>query len=99
MILTKTKEESSSSKIVLVRASAGDPRRGWLTLDGRTVPVGLGLGGIKVNKHEGDGGTPRGIFRPRRLWWRADRHPRPQTALPARAIQAADGWCEDPQSR
>jgi len=64
---------------VSVHAAAGDPRRGWLTADGWTVPVALGRGGIKANKREGDGGTPRGTFYPRRLWWRADRHRRPRT--------------------
>ncbi len=75
---------------------AGDPRRGWLTAGGQTIPVALGRGGIIANKREGDGGTPRGTFRPRQLWWRADRHPRPQTFLPVRAIRPEDAWCEDP---
>ncbi len=56
-------------------------------------------GGIKTNKREGDGGTPRGSFRLRRLWWRGDRHPRPATALPVRRVGPADGWCEDPSDR
>ena len=84
---------------VRIRAAAGNPRRGWLTASGQSVPVALGRGGIKANKREGDGGTPRGTFRPRRLWWRADRHPRPRTALPVRAIGPEDAWCEDPASR
>jgi L,D-peptidoglycan transpeptidase YkuD (ErfK/YbiS/YcfS/YnhG family) len=33
------------------------------------------------------------------LWWRADRHPRPKTFLPVRAIRPDDAWCEDPTSR
>src|SRR5580693_412473 len=84
---------------VMIRAAAGNPRRGWLTAGGRTVPVALGRGGIRANKREGDGGTPKGTFRPRQLWWRADRHPRPRTLLPARAIRPEDAWCEDPGSR
>jgi L,D-peptidoglycan transpeptidase YkuD (ErfK/YbiS/YcfS/YnhG family) len=84
---------------IRIRAAAGDPRRGWLTAGGRTVPVALGRGGIKSSKREGDGGTPRGTFRPRQLWWRADRHPRPRTFLPVRAIESEDAWCEDPASR
>jgi L,D-peptidoglycan transpeptidase YkuD (ErfK/YbiS/YcfS/YnhG family) len=64
-----------------------------------TVPVALGRGGINADNREGDGGTPRGIFRPRQLWWRADRHPRPKTFLPVRAIRQQDAWCEDPSSR
>jgi L,D-peptidoglycan transpeptidase YkuD (ErfK/YbiS/YcfS/YnhG family) len=84
---------------VRIRAAAGDPRRGWLTAGELTVPVALGSGGIRANKREGDGGTPKGTFQPRQLWWRADRHPRPRTFLPVRAIQPEDAWCEDPLSR
>jgi L,D-peptidoglycan transpeptidase YkuD (ErfK/YbiS/YcfS/YnhG family) len=84
---------------IRIRTAAGDPRRGWLTAGGRTIPVALGRGGIKANKREGDGGTPKGTFRPRQLWWRADRHPRPRTFLPVRAIGREDAWCEDPLSR
>jgi L,D-peptidoglycan transpeptidase YkuD (ErfK/YbiS/YcfS/YnhG family) len=84
---------------IRIHAAAGNPRRGWLVAGGQTVPVALGRGGIKANKREGDGGTPKGIFRPRQLWWRADRHPRPRTLLPIRAIRSDDAWCEDPDSR
>ena len=84
---------------VRVMPAAGDPRRGWLTAGGWTIPVALGRGGIKANKREGDGGTPRGTFRPRQLWWRADRHPRPRTLLPIRPIRTEDAWCEDPADR
>jgi L,D-peptidoglycan transpeptidase YkuD (ErfK/YbiS/YcfS/YnhG family) len=85
--------------MIRIRAAAGDSRQGRLTAGGQTVPVALGRGGIKANKREGDGGTPRGTFRPRQLWWRADRHPRPHTFLPVRTIGPEDAWCEDPKSR
>jgi L,D-peptidoglycan transpeptidase YkuD (ErfK/YbiS/YcfS/YnhG family) len=84
---------------VRIRAAAGNPRRGWLTTGGRTIPVALGRGGIRANKREGDGGTPRGTFHPRKLWWRADRHPQPRTFLPVRAIAPEDAWCEEPNDR
>jgi L,D-peptidoglycan transpeptidase YkuD (ErfK/YbiS/YcfS/YnhG family) len=84
---------------VLIRAAAGNRCRGWLTAGNRVIPVALGRGGILANKREGDGGTPRGAFRPVRLWWRADRCPRPRTFLPVRAIGAEDAWCEDPADR
>ena len=84
---------------IRIRAAAGNSRRGWLIAGGRIVPVALGRGGITANKREGDGGTPKGTFRPLRLWWRADRSPRPRTFLPVRAIGPEDAWCEDPQSR
>src|SRR6202051_3174458 len=95
----KTTSRDRPLQAIRIHAAAGDPRRGWLTAGGRTVPVALGRGGIMANKREGDGGTPRGTFRPRQLWWRADRHPRPRTFLAVRAIGPEDAWCEDPSSR
>jgi L,D-peptidoglycan transpeptidase YkuD (ErfK/YbiS/YcfS/YnhG family) len=82
-----------------VRRKPGAPTRGWLTAGPWTLPVALGRGGIRANKREGDGGTPRGVFRPVRLWWRADRLPRPMTRLPVRRIGPGEGWCEDPTDR
>ena len=84
---------------IRIRARPGNSRQGWLTAPGLTIPVALGRGGIRANKREGDGGTPRGTFHPRRLWWRADRFPRPRTCLATRAIAPADAWCEDPDDR
>ena len=85
--------------LIRIRARAGNSRQGCLTACELTIPVALGRGGIIANKHEGDGGTPRGVFHPRRLWWRADRHPRPRTHLAVRAIRPEDAWCEDPADR
>lgn len=82
-----------------VRAAAGRPTQGWLVAGAQILPVSLGRGGIKTNKFEGDGGTPRGTFHPVRLWWRPDRHPRPKTFLPIRAITPTDAWSEDPADR
>ena len=84
---------------ILVRPRPGRPTQGWLVAGPLTVPVALGRSGIKVNKFEGDGATPRGSFRLKRLWWRDDRHARPATALPLRRIRPEDGWCEDPGDR
>ena len=84
---------------IRIRAAAGCATRGWLTFNRQVVPVALGRGGIKADKREGDGGTPKGTFRPLRLWWRADRHPRPRTFIPVKAIKFDDAWCEDPASR
>ncbi len=85
--------------MVRIRIAAGKRTQGWLTTGGTTVPVALGRGGLKADKREGDGGTPKGVFRPRRVWWRADRHPRPRTFLPVRPIGPRDAWCEDPDDR
>jgi L,D-peptidoglycan transpeptidase YkuD (ErfK/YbiS/YcfS/YnhG family) len=60
------------------------------------LPVALGRGGIRANKREGDGGTPLGVFRPKRVWWRGDRPTRPQTNQPGRRNPPHAGWWEDP---
>ena len=91
--------EKVTIKTIAVRARPGERSRGWLVAGPLALPVALGRGGIKANKREGDGGTPRGRFRLRRLWWRHDRLVRPRTLLPVRRIEAADGWCEDPRDR
>jgi L,D-peptidoglycan transpeptidase YkuD (ErfK/YbiS/YcfS/YnhG family) len=64
----------------------------------RRMTCALGRAGIKKAKHEGDGVTPVGGFALRRLFYRADRRPAPQTALPVTAITPAMGWCDDPAS-
>jgi len=86
-------------KAIRIRTVSGTRTRGWLIAGPHAFPVALGRGGILANKREGDGATPRGTFRPVRLWWRADRHARPATLLPVRRIAADDGWCEDPADR
>jgi L,D-peptidoglycan transpeptidase YkuD (ErfK/YbiS/YcfS/YnhG family) len=89
----------SSFATIHVRPRPGRPSQGFLYAGAWCVPVALGRGGIRANKREGDGGTPRGSFRLLRLWWRPDRISLPRTMLPARRIGPADAWCEDPKDR
>jgi L,D-peptidoglycan transpeptidase YkuD (ErfK/YbiS/YcfS/YnhG family) len=84
---------------LLVRRKPAQRWRGVLVAGPLALPVALGRTGVKGNKREGDGATPRGVFRLKRLWWRADRHLRPATLLPVRRIDFDDGWCEDPSDR
>ena len=86
-------------RTIYVRARPGFRTRGWLIAGLTQIPVALGRSSIRANKREGDGGPPRGRFRLLRLWWRADRAPRPRTLLPIRRIGQSDGWCENPGDR
>ncbi len=85
--------------LLTVRTRPGHRTKGLLTAGPLALAVSLGRGGIRADKREGDGGTPRGLFRLRRLWWRADRAPRPRTLLPVRPIRRDDAWSEDPADR
>ncbi|TCK29929.1 L,D-peptidoglycan transpeptidase YkuD (ErfK/YbiS/YcfS/YnhG family) [Ancylobacter aquaticus] len=87
-----------ASRLRVVLRPAGQARQhGWLILDGRAVPVALGRAGIRADKREGDGATPRGIWHAREVRYRADRVPRPITGLPALRTRRGDGWCDDPR--
>jgi L,D-peptidoglycan transpeptidase YkuD (ErfK/YbiS/YcfS/YnhG family) len=84
---------------IRVGARPGRRSQGLLQAGFLTIRVALGRAGIKADKREGDGGTPRGQFHPVRLWWRADRLRAPRTMLPLRRISPADAWCENPRER
>jgi len=69
---------------------------GWLDLPGRRARCALGPAGVRADKREGDGASPAVTFALRQVLYRPDRGGRPLTGLPARALAAHDGWCDDP---
>jgi len=75
------------------------PTIGMLTFGARTYACVLGRGGARVEKQEGDGATPVGVFTLRRVLYRSDRISAPQTRLPVAAIAANDGWCDAPEDK
>lgn len=84
---------------MIVRRAPGRPAEARVQLAHGVRRAALGRGGIKALKREGDGGTPVGHLPVRRAFYRADRVLRPRTALPLRAIEPRDGWCDDPRDR
>lgn len=71
-------------------------RNGIARLGAERFACTLGTGGVRRDKREGDGVTPVGLFPLRRLFFRADRLPRPATRLPAIPLRPDHGWCDDP---
>lgn len=59
-------------------------------------PCAIGRGGVITakEKREGDGATPLGKWRMKRVLYRADRLERPDTDLPVAPLRSADGWCD-----
>ncbi|KMO42799.1 L,D-transpeptidase catalytic domain protein [Methylobacterium tarhaniae] len=83
-----------------VRPNPLDRRRGTLIAGPVLIPCALGKGGQTRRKREGDGASPRGVFRLRGGFYRPDRLAmRPATPLPLRRIRPDDGWCDDPRDR
>ncbi len=58
----------------------------------------LGRGGVIAadEKREGDGASPIGLWRLKRVFYRADRLDRPATGLPVTPLTPNDGWCDEP---
>ncbi|MGB3554548.1 MAG: L,D-transpeptidase family protein [Jannaschia sp.] len=61
---------------------------------GRRIACTVGRGGIRMDKHEGDGATPVGSHRIVGMLYRPDRMRAP--ARWARPIGLRDLWCDDP---
>jgi L,D-peptidoglycan transpeptidase YkuD (ErfK/YbiS/YcfS/YnhG family) len=69
---------------------------GWLYGGKQRYRCALGRSGVRIDKREGDGATPAGLYPLHQLLYRADRLVRPDSRLPMAKIQATDGWCDDP---
>ena len=78
-----------------VKQSGSTLHLGTVELLGKIYPCALGKAGIVDDKREGDSATPRGEFKLREVWYRADRLPKPKTLLPIRELSPQDGWCDD----
>ena len=71
--------------------------RGWQAQFGSQCwPCAIGGGGVRQKKIEGDLATPAGCWPIRRVLYRADRLPRPETVFPSDPLQPHDGWCDAP---
>lgn len=62
---------------------------------GREFPYSLGRSGIRVDKREGDGATPKGVFRLGKMLFRPDRI-NPAGLVNTRPIRRFDIWSDDP---
>ena len=81
---------------LIVSADHKNSTLGKLSFGTRSYRCALGRSGIRVDKREGDGSTPVGVFAFRRLLYRADRLNAPLTKLPQHKISQCDGWCDWP---
>jgi L,D-peptidoglycan transpeptidase YkuD (ErfK/YbiS/YcfS/YnhG family) len=83
---------------MIFAAFRGEDGLGRMAWPGREVRAALGKGGLlpAAEKREGDGASPIGRWPLRRVLYRPDKGPAPQTSLPIEAIGPHDGWCDAP---
>ncbi len=84
---------------IVVRSLSPKSTRGHVRCGPLVLPCALGRGGITSRKREGDGATPRGVFRLEGGFFRPDLRPRPRTGLPLAATRPDDGWCDATEDR
>jgi L,D-peptidoglycan transpeptidase YkuD (ErfK/YbiS/YcfS/YnhG family) len=72
---------------------------GRLVCGNLTLRCALGRSGIRARKREGDGATPRGIFRFERAFYRPDKLFRPRMGIKSLPVRPDDGWCDAPNDR
>lgn len=65
---------------------------------GASYRCALGSAGVTSRKREGDHASPMGCFALRRVLFRPDREPAPDTLLPVVPLRPDSGWCDDPAS-
>ncbi len=88
-----------SDSIIDVTPDVKDGSRGMLAFHGQMYFCVLGRAGVvpPAEKQEGDGATPAGIWRLRRVFYRADKISKPETVLDVVDITKDMGWCDAPE--
>ena len=59
----------------------------------------IGKKGFTKNKHEGDNKTPVGLFDIGNLYFRSDKHKKPEVRITCIPIKKNMGWCDDPKNK
>jgi L,D-peptidoglycan transpeptidase YkuD (ErfK/YbiS/YcfS/YnhG family) len=72
---------------------------GYLIYKNSKFRCSLGINGIKNKKEEGDGITPKGIFKLKKIYYRKDKVKNIVTKVKKIKITKDMGWCDDPKSK
>lgn len=66
-----------------------------LFFDGKEYKCVIGKNGVSIDKKEGDGATPVGIFSIRKIFYRADKIEKLISPFETIVLTRDDGWCDD----
>jgi len=81
--------------VFFLRLNPLDRTKAMLEGGGLKLRCAIGRSGVITRKREGDGGTPRAILTPLRVYVRRDQWRSRGVDLPSCAIQSDMGWCDD----
>jgi L,D-peptidoglycan transpeptidase YkuD (ErfK/YbiS/YcfS/YnhG family) len=84
---------------IVVRGLSARSTVGRLQCGNLVLRCALGRSGIRSQKREGDGATPRGQYRLESAFYRRDKTARPRTTLSLAATRQNDGWCDAAKDR
>lgn len=62
---------------------------------GRVLPCAIGKSGIALKQREGDSITPVGVWDVEYGYYRAERHPCPDSIIPFQPVRFNNGWSDD----
>jgi len=74
-------------------------KSGYLKYKNFKYRCALGKGGVNKKIKEGDGITPKGVFKITKIYYRADKIKIIKTNIKKIKITKNMGWCDDPVSR
>ena len=73
-------------------------KTGYLNYKNFKFRCALGKNGIRKKIKEGDGITPKGIYKIKTVYYRQDRIKKLSTSINSKKIKKNMGWCDDPKS-
>jgi L,D-peptidoglycan transpeptidase YkuD (ErfK/YbiS/YcfS/YnhG family) len=95
-MLHKPPAKRTGPRVIAVRPSPSDRRKGLVRIGPVTVPAALGRGGVTAFKREGDGGTPRATMAVLSGFRRGGMLTPDGAGLALQRVSCRDGWCDAP---
>ena len=74
-------------------------KTGYIVFKESKFRCSFGKNGIGIKKKEGDGITPKGIFKLTKVFYREDKVKNIKTRINKFKIKKNMGWCDDPKSK
>lgn len=85
--------DDESNKVAVLKVISGSSA--IMHFAGRHLSAAIGRGGVRSDRHEGDGSTPTGFLPLRRILYRSDRLHLPNISVTSEPLTKSDGWCDD----